>query len=97
MIPKYKVPIFVDEAYFLGGKLGEKGVPQFIYSIRIEEINCFLCKNNPEEIKEGDDDSILGSHFRLTVEPHESPDLQLMGHYWKFVEFEKIQETEMLV
>ena len=81
------MPIYVDEAFFLGGKVGDASQPQFQYSLRVQEIFCNVGLNG--KIQEGSDDAIMSSNFRLTVEPHDQPDLQLTGHYWKFVEDRK--------
>lgn len=43
-------------------------------------------------IKEGSDASITDSTYRIVLSRHDNPDIELTGHYWEIVEFNKINE-----
>lgn len=38
----------------------------------------------------------MKSTFSFTLARHQSPDIELAGHYWEFVEFQKIDELKQL-
>jgi len=81
---------------FLGAQKPENLPPQFSFTIEVQEINC---KVNAKDgsIKEGGIDSIMDSTYRITLSRHEDPDIELAGHYWEIVEFNKVGELQRLV
>jgi hypothetical protein len=48
-------------------------------------------------IKEGGENNIVDSTYRITVSRHDDPDIELAGHYWEIVEFNKVGEMARLV
>ena len=74
----------------------EKDGPQFSYTIQVQEINCKINVAD-NQIKEGADDSILDSTYRVVLSRHDDPDIELVGHYWHIVEFNKINELTKIV
>lgn len=82
---------------FLGATVQEKGIPQFSFTIVIQEIDCKVNVKNEKEIKEGDDNRIIQTSYRVVLTRHQDPDLALMGHYWEITEFNKLGELQQIV
>ncbi len=49
------------------------------------------------EVKEGSDDSILQTTYRIVLSRHDEPDIATTGHYWEIVEFNKVGELQQIV
>lgn len=43
------------------------------------------------------DGTILDSTYRVVLSRHDNPDVELTGHYWEVVEFNKINELQKIV
>jgi hypothetical protein len=95
---KYKYDDILDCKHpnFLGGHVPDKSTPTFTFSIEVQEINC---KVNIKDgsIKEGKDDEIVDATYRIALSLHDNPDIELAGHYWEIVEFNKVGELKRLV
>lgn len=61
-----------------------------------QEINCKLDLKT-EEIKEGGEDNIMQTQWRITLSRHEEPDIETCGHYWQVTELMKVGELKQLV
>ena len=62
----------------------------------MQEIDCkVLVKDG--KIKEGGDDNIVQSTYRIVLSRHDDPDIALTGHYWEIVEFNKVGQATQLV
>jgi hypothetical protein len=48
-------------------------------------------------MKEGDSDNILDTTYRIVISRHDDPDIELTGHYWEIVEFNKVGEVKRLI
>lgn len=81
---------------FLGGMIPDKCPPQFTFTISVQEIKCKVDVKD-ESIKEGGDNHIVQSIYRIVLSRHEEPDIALTGHYWEIVEFNKVGELQQLV
>jgi hypothetical protein len=69
---KHKYTDFLDlrNVNFLGGQVPEKQPPQFTYTLEVQEINCKVSVKNENEIKEGGDNNILSSTYRIVLSMH---------------------------
>lgn len=96
---RHKYTDFLDlrNVNFLGGQIPEKMPPQFTYTIEVQEINCRVSVKDENEIKQGSEESIMQTTYRIVLSRHEEPDLALTGHYWQIVEFNKVGELAQLV
>lgn len=96
---RYKYSDILDSGnvQFLGGQVPEKQPPQFTFTIQVQEINCKVSIKNENEIKEGGEDNILQTVYRIVLSRHDEPDIALTGHYWEIVEFNKVGELQQLV
>lgn len=94
---KYTDILDLKNVNFLGGQVPEKLPPQFTFTLEVQEINCKVDVKNEDEIKEGGEDNILQSTYRVVLSRHEEPDMALTGHYWEIVEFNKVGELQQLV
>ena len=39
---------------------------------------------------------IMNNTYRIALARHESPDIEVTGHYWEIIEFYKIGESRMI-
>jgi len=56
----------------------------------VQEIECKVSVKDENELKEGSEDSIMQSTYRIVLSRHDSPDIAMTGHYWEIVEFDKV-------
>jgi hypothetical protein len=49
------------------------------------------------KLMEGDNDTISDNTYRVTISRHENPDIELTGHYWEIIEFNKVGEMKRLI
>eukprot|EP00347_Sterkiella_histriomuscorum_P003414 403364389 len=96
---KYRYTDILDSGNvnFLGAMVQERGVPAFSFTIVTQEIDCKVSLKNEDEIKEGDDNRILQTTWRVVLSRHDDPDIALAGHYWEIVEFNKLGELQQIV
>ena len=96
---RYKYTDILDlrNVNFLGGQVPEKLPPQFTYTLEIQEINCKVSVKDENEVKEGSENAILQSTYRIVLSRHSEPDVALTGHYWEIVEFNKVGELAQIV
>mmetsp|Transcript_881 Transcript_881/g.916 ORF Transcript_881/g.916 Transcript_881/m.916 type:complete len:173 (+) Transcript_881:425-943(+) len=93
---KYNDILNINAPIFLGGCIPEKQTAQFTYTIEVQELNCKVDLKDGS-IKDGSDDKIIDATYRITVGRHLNPDLELAGHYWEIVEFNKVGELQKIV
>lgn len=69
---RYKYTDILDlrNVNFLGGQVPEKLPPQFTYTIEIQEINCKVSVKDENEVKEGSENAILQSTYRIVLSRH---------------------------
>lgn len=93
---KYDDILNINHPNFLGGQIPDKSPPQFSFTIEVQEIDC---KVNVKDgsIKDGGEDRIIESVYRIVLSRHDNPDLETTGHYWEIVEFNKVGELQRLV
>jgi hypothetical protein len=69
-------------------------VPSFTYIIDTQEIDCKVDSKDLKTYKEGTEDSIMKNSWRFTISRHESPDIEVTGHYWEVTEIQKVGELK---
>lgn len=77
--------------------LQERGVPAFSFTIITQEIDCKVSAKDEQEIKEGDDNKIVQTTWRVVLQRHDDPDIAVTGHYWEIIEFQKLGELQQIV
>ena len=75
----------------------DKGNPCFTFTITVQRIDCKVMVKNANEIKEGGDDLITQDTYRIVLSRHDDPDIEVTGHYWEIVEFNKIGQVQQIV
>lgn len=63
----------------------EKGLPVFVFTIKMQEIHCLINKISGK-IVDGEDDRLMSYEFRFALSLHDSPDLEEIGHCWEIIE-----------
>jgi len=94
---KYQDILDAGSTNFTGGMVPEKQPPQFSFTINVQEIDCKVLLKDENEIKEGGDNNIMQNIYRIVLSRHDDPDIELTGHYWEIVEFQKVGELKQLV
>lgn len=52
---------------------------------------------DPKQKKKASGQKIMSNSYRIMVQRHSEPDIEVTGHYWEIVEFYKIGEQALLV
>ena len=45
---------------------------------------------------QGGDGRLLSNTYRIVLQIHEEPNVEVTGHYWEIVEFNKVGEVRMI-
>jgi hypothetical protein len=46
---------------------------------------------------DGNGENISDNTYRVTISKHDNPDIELTGHYWEIIEFNKVGEMKRLI
>jgi len=93
--PKHQQLWESEPADFVGGRISERNLPCFTFTIRIQEIHCNISKKT-EKIVDGADDRVLQNRYNFVLSPHENPDLEVVGHQWVITEVIPVEAVHML-
>lgn len=74
----------------------EKKLPVFIFSIKTQEIYCYISKID-KKIVDGDDNRLMQNEYSFALTPHLTPDLENVGHSWEIIEIQPKQVVKLLV
>ena len=80
----------------VGGRIPEKGLPCFTFTISTQEIHCNISKKE-NKIVDGADDRIMQNSYNFVLCLHENPDLEEIGHHWQLIEIQQIGHQIALV
>lgn len=94
--PKYKYLWQIDAATFSTALIPEKRLPVFVFLIKTQEIHCNISKID-KTIVDGDDERLMNYEYSFAITPHQSPDLENVGHGWEIIELQPRQVIKMLV
>ena len=96
----YKLEELIDVRFvdFRKGRLTE-GRPQFTYQVQVEEYNLRVCSKTGEDIEDAltSDGSVQLATYEITLARHSEPDIELTGHYWELIQFEKQAVAKQIV
>ena len=76
--------------------LTENSYPNFIFSLRIQTIDCNLSQVDGQIIS-GDEGNLMQSQYVVSVQKHEKPDLETTGHYWEIREVVETGKFKQLI
>lgn len=85
----------IYEANFSGARVSDKNSPEFTYTIAIQYVDCKVDKTG--KVKEGSDDSILETTYRIALSKNDEPDIEKVGHYWEIIQFEKVGDVKRII
>jgi len=88
----YKLEEVIDVRLvdFRKGRVSD-GRPHFTYHVVVEEYNLRVDAKTGEDIVDSvtSDGSVQLATYEITLARHSEPDIELTGHYWELVQFEK--------
>ena len=93
---KYKDLLYVDHALYKGSRIIDSENCVFQFSIDASEINCLVNKKNGEMV-EGNQAEILSCKYLIELKYNPEAHVDVFGHYWMIVGFERIGVTKQLV
>ena len=91
---KCKELLSCGQAIFMGAQVAER-VPQFSYHIEVQEFNEKVVTETGEDYHVLDADGkpiisstpIMQNTYRIVLQRHEEPNVEVVGHYWEIIEF----------
>jgi hypothetical protein len=86
----------VEPAQLIGGRIPEKKLPCFTFTISTQEIHCNV-NNKSKKIVDGAEDRIMQSQYNFVLTYHESPDVETVGHMWELIELQQVGNLIALV
>ncbi|CAD8123696.1 unnamed protein product [Paramecium sonneborni] len=96
--PKHKQLWNVDEIRFTRASIPDSvKLPVFIFTIKTQEIFCYVSKTDKSKIVDGDDERIMSMDYQFALTPHSNPASDEFGHIWEMIELQPQQVVKMLV
>ena len=68
----------------------------FTFTIKTQEIHCNVSKKE-NKIVDGAEDRIMHCQYNFVLTPHQTPDLEEIGHGWEMVEVTMLGNVKALV
>ena len=86
------------------GALIENKLPQFIYHIEVQEFDEKIMEDTGETYMGGEAEGqtpggegrLMQNTYRMVLSIHDSPQVEVTGHYWEIIEFVKVGEATMI-
>ncbi|CAD8072647.1 unnamed protein product [Paramecium primaurelia] len=96
--PKHKQLWNVDEIRFTRASIPDSvKLPVFVFTIKTQEIFCYVSKTDRSKIVDGDDERIMSMDYQFALTPHSNPSSDEFGHIWEMIELQPQQVVKMLV
>ncbi|CAD8122867.1 unnamed protein product [Paramecium sonneborni] len=96
--PKHKQLWNVDEIRFTRASIPDSvKLPVFVFTIKTQEIFCYVSKTDRTKIVDGDDERIMSMDYQFALTPHSNPSSEEFGHIWEMIELQPQQVVKMLV
>jgi len=95
VIPKHTELWESEPADFIAGRISERNLPSFSFTLRLQEIHCYLSKKTGK-IVDGSEDRLLQNRYNISISLAENPDLENVGHQWVVTEVIPVEAVLML-
>jgi len=93
--PKHTTLWETEPADFIAGKISERNLPSFNFTLRIQEIHCNISKKTGK-IVDGAEDRVVQNRYNIAISLAENPDLENVGHKWVITEVIPVEAVLML-